>query len=177
MKILQFGKTGQVATAVQVAAQGRVEIVPLSRGECELRDPDAIRRAIQGTECDLVLNAAAFTHVDPAESRSVEAFAVNATAPGVMAQACAARSLPFVHLSTDAVFDGRTDRAYVETDEAQPVNVYGRSKAAGERSVLAFPLSTHRRVENLVGVLAVRPQLCLLHAAPSARARSSERGL
>lgn len=146
MKILQFGRTGQVATAVQAAAREGIEIVSLSRAECDLEDPAAIRWAIQAAKCDLVLNTAAFTNVDPAESRPDEAFAVNATAPGVMAEACASRDLPFVHLSTDAVFDGLTDRAYVEADEARPINVYGRSKLAGEQAVLAHSRAVVLRI-------------------------------
>lgn len=146
MRILQFGRTGQVATAVQAAALEGVEIVALSRAECDLRDADAVRGAIYAADCDLVLNTAAFTHVDPAEVRPDEAFAVNATAPGVMAEVCAARDLPFVHLSTDAVFNGLTDRAYVETDSAKPINVYGRSKLAGERAVLEHPRAVVLRI-------------------------------
>lgn len=146
MKILQFGRTGQVATAVQAAAQGRAEVMALSRADCDLTNPEAVRAAILAADCDLVLNTAAFTHVDPAEARPDEAFAVNATAPGVMAAACAERGLPFVHLSTDAVFDGVTDRAYVETDDAKPLNVYGRSKLVGEEAVLAHPKAVVLRI-------------------------------
>ncbi|HJV41090.1 dTDP-4-dehydrorhamnose reductase [Caulobacter sp.] len=143
MRILQFGRTGQVATAVQAAAApgGRVELIALSRADCDLKDPRAVRAAILAADCDLVLNTAAFTQVDLAEERPDEAFAVNATAPGAMAAACAERDLPFVHLSTDAVFDGLTRSAYVETDVAQPLNVYGRSKLAGEQATLAQPRS------------------------------------
>lgn len=151
MRILQFGKTGQVATAVQAAAAQNkdsdgVEIVALSRADCDLENPEAIRAAILAADCDLVLNTAAFTHVDPAEARPDEAFAVNATAPGAMAKACAERDLPFVHLSTDAVFDGLADRAYVETDLAEPINVYGRSKLAGEQAVLVHPRTAVLRI-------------------------------
>jgi len=150
MRILQFGRTGQVATAVQAAArgdhEGRIEVIALSRADCDLKDPAAVRAAILGAGCDLVLNTAAFTQVDLAETQPDEAFAVNATAPGAMAAACAELDLPFVHLSTDAVFDGLTDRAYVETDAAWPINVYGRSKLAGERAALAHPRSTVLRV-------------------------------
>src|SRR4051812_43529804 len=110
MKILQFGKTGQVATTVQAAVRKGVDVVALSRADCDLENPEAVRAAVLTADCDLVLNTAAFTHVDPAETRPDEAFAVNATAPGAMAAACAERGLPFVHLSTDAVFDGLTDR-------------------------------------------------------------------
>ncbi|WP_184715318.1 dTDP-4-dehydrorhamnose reductase [Caulobacter sp.] len=147
MKILQFGQTGQVATVVQAAAKvGGVEVAALSRADCDLENPQAIRAAILAADCGLVLNTAAFTHVDPAEARPDEAFAVNAIAPGVMAQTCAARGLPFVHLSTDAVFDGLTDRAYVETDAARPINVYGHSKLAGEQAVLAHPRTVVLRI-------------------------------
>jgi dTDP-4-dehydrorhamnose reductase len=146
MRILQFGRTGQVSTAVQAAAREGVEIIALSRAECDLQDPGSIQEIIQATDCDLVLNTAAFTQVDLAESRPAEAFAVNATAPGAMAEACEARRLPFVHLSTDAVFDGLTDRAYVETDHARPINVYGRSKLAGEQAVLAVPRTVVLRI-------------------------------
>lgn len=146
MRILQFGKTGQVATAVQAAACEGIEVIALSRADCDLENPEAIRAAILAADCDLVLNTAAFTHVDPAEARPDEAFAVNATAPGEMAKACAERGLPFVHLSTDAVFDGLTDRPYVETDEARPINVYGRSKLAGEQAVLAHSRTVVLRI-------------------------------
>lgn len=148
MRILQFGRTGQVATAVQAAAlqDGEVEVIALSRADCDLKDPRAVRAAILAADCDLVLNTAAFTQVDLAEARPDEAFAVNATAPGAIAAACAERDLPFVHLSTDAVFDGLTDRAYVETDEARPINVYGRSKLASEQAVLAQPCGVVLRI-------------------------------
>jgi dTDP-4-dehydrorhamnose reductase len=146
MKILQFGRMGQVATAVQAAAHGRADIVALSRADCDLESSAAVRAAILAADCDLVLNTAAFTQVDPAEARPDEAFAVNAAAPGAMAAACVERGLPFVHLSTDAVFDGLTDRPYVETDAARPINVYGRSKLAGEQAALAHPRTTVLRI-------------------------------
>lgn len=148
MKILLLGKTGQVATAFQAAARGRedVEVIALSRADLDLENTDAIRAAILGTDCDLVLNAAAFTQVDRAETLAGEAFAVNARAPGEMARACAERDLPLVHLSTDAVFDGLTDRPYVETDAPSPINVYGRSKLAGEQAVLAHARTVALRV-------------------------------
>lgn len=146
MKILQFGRTGQVATALQAAAQGRSEIIALSRADCDLADPERLRATILAADCDLVVNAAAFAQVDPAEAAPEAAFAVNARAPAAMAAACAERGLPFAHLSTDAVFDGRTDRAYVETDRAEPINVYGRSKLAGEQAVLAHPRTVVLRI-------------------------------
>jgi dTDP-4-dehydrorhamnose reductase len=146
LRVLQFGATGQVSQALMAAARGQIALTPLSRAQVDLTDPEAVRAAILSAECDLVWNAAAFTQVDRAESEPDAAFAVNAVAPGAMAAACAERDLPFVHLSTDSVFDGLTDRPYVETDPPNPISVYGRSKLAGEQAVLAHPRTTVLRV-------------------------------
>ena len=137
LKVLQFGATGQVGQALAAAAGEAVDLTILSRADIDLTDLAAIRAAILAADCDLVWNAAAFTQVDKAEAEPETAFAVNAAAPGAMAAASAERGLPFVHLSTDSVFDGQTDRPYVETDPARPISVYGRSKLAGEQAVLA----------------------------------------
>ncbi len=146
VKVLQFGATGQVGQALIAAAQDRIILTALSRAEVDLTDPAAIRAAIAAADCDLVWNAAAFTQVDRAESEADAAFAINAAAPGAMAAACAERGLPFVHLSTDSVFDGQTDRPYVETDPADPISVYGRTKRAGEQAVLSHPRTTVLRI-------------------------------
>lgn len=146
LKVLQFGATGQVGQALIAAAGDTVGLTTLSRADVDLTDPAAIRTAVLAADCDLVWNAAAFTQVDRAESEAELAFAVNAAAPEAMAAACAARDLPLVHLSTDSVFDGQTDRAYIETDPAHPISVYGRSKLAGEEAVLAHPRTTVLRV-------------------------------
>lgn len=146
LKVLQFGATGQVGQALVAAAMDRIALTTLSRAEVDLTDPVAIRAAILAADCDLVWNAAAFTMVDRAQGEPEAAFAVNATAPGAMAAACAERGLPFIHLSTDSVFDGQTTRPYVETDPAEPISVYGRSKLAGEQAVLAHPRTTVLRV-------------------------------
>ncbi len=146
LKVLQFGATGQVGQALIAAATDRIALKTLSRAEVDLTDPAAIRAAILAADCDLVWNAAAFTMVDRAQAEPEAAFAVNATAPGVMAAACAERGLPFIHLSTDSVFDGQATRPYVETDSAEPISVYGHSKLAGEQAVLAPPRTTVLRV-------------------------------
>jgi len=146
MKVLQFGATGQVGQALIAAAEGKIELTTLSRAEVDLTDPAALRAAILAADCDLVWNAAAFTLVDKAEAEPDAAFAVNATAPGAMAAACAERGVPFIHLSTDAVFDGQTNRPYVETDPAEPISVYGRSKLAGEQAVLGQPRTAVLRI-------------------------------
>jgi dTDP-4-dehydrorhamnose reductase len=146
LKVLQFGATGQVGQALIAAAEGKLALTALSRTKVDLTDPDAIHAAILAADCDLVWNAAAFTMVDKAEAEPEAAFAVNAAAPGAMAAACAARSVPFIHLSTDSVFDGQTTRPYVETDPAEPISVYGRSKLAGEQAVLAHSRTAVLRI-------------------------------
>lgn len=139
LRVLQFGATGQIGRALlETAAARGVAVSALSRADADLRDPEAVRRAVlDAGPVDLVVNAAAFTRVDDAEAAEVEAFAVNAEAPRAMAEACARRDLPLVHFSTDYVFDGEKGAPYAETDAPRPLNAYGRSKLAGERAVLA----------------------------------------
>ncbi|HYD45039.1 MAG TPA: dTDP-4-dehydrorhamnose reductase [Phenylobacterium sp.] len=137
LKILQFGATGQLAREViRAAPTAQVSVQALSRAEADVTDRDAVLGAIAATDADLVLNATAFSDVDGAESRQTAAFAVNGAAPGFMAQACAERGLPLIHVSTDSVFDGEKDGPYQEADPAHPISVYGASKLAGEVAVL-----------------------------------------
>lgn len=138
LHILQFGSTGQVARCVSALAGPDLKVTALAREAVDLTDASAVRRAIAEAAPDvgLVLNAAAYTNVDAAETDRAAAFAVNAFAPGVMAQAAGDRGLPFIHLSTDYVFDGTATRPYRETDPTSPLGVYGASKLAGEEAVL-----------------------------------------
>ena len=133
-RILQFGATGQVAREVIARDRSR-SVTALAREQVDVRDIQAVADAIAGTDADLVVNATAYTSVDRAESEEDLAFAVNAAAPGAMAQACARRGLPFVHLSTDYVFNGEKAGAWREDDPIEPLNAYGRTKAAGETAV------------------------------------------
>ena len=138
MRVLVFGRTGQVAQALAEAGATRddVEIATFSRAEADLTEPDSLRDAVYGLSADLIVNAAAYTAVDAAETDRETAFAVNAHAPGVIAAAAASRGLPFIHLSTDFVFDGAAGRPYRETDQTNPLGVYGASKLASETAVL-----------------------------------------
>lgn len=136
MKILMFGETGQVAREVRRRA-GPHEVTALGRGAADLSDPAACAAAIMEAEADAVINAAAWTAVDKAEKEEEAAALVNAAAPRAMAEACAARDLPLVHISTDYVFDGSGARPWKETDETGPLGAYGRTKLAGERAVRA----------------------------------------
>jgi dTDP-4-dehydrorhamnose reductase len=138
VRILQFGRTGQLSREMLDRAGADVQITALSRQDVDLTDAAAIARAVRDAgEVDLVLNAAAYTAVDKAESEPDLAYAVNAWAPAAMARACQARGLPLVHISTDMVFSGAKAGAYEEADPAAPLHVYGASKLAGELAVLA----------------------------------------
>jgi dTDP-4-dehydrorhamnose reductase len=107
----------------------------LGRDECDLARTAAISRAITEASPDLVINAAAYTAVDRAESEPDIAMAVNADAPAALADVCAERNAAFIHLSTDYVFDGMKRGAYIEGDPVSPLSVYGRTKEAGETAV------------------------------------------
>ena len=136
LNILQFGRTGQLARELLARAPGsNVRIEALGRDALDLADAAAVDRVVREAKVDLVINAAAYTAVDRAESEQAQAFAVNAAAPGAMARACARRDLPLVYVSTDYVFDGETTGAWREDDPIRPINVYGRSKAAGEAAI------------------------------------------
>jgi dTDP-4-dehydrorhamnose reductase len=123
----------------------------LSRADVDLADAAAVARAIAAErDVDLVLNAAAYTAVDRAESEPDLAYAVNARAPEAMARACAARGVALVHISTDMVFSGAKAGAYAEDDPVGPLHVYGASKLAGEEAVLAYaPRASVMRVSWL----------------------------
>ena len=136
MRTLIFGATGQVARELaRVAPMGGV--VALGRAEADLADPAACAAAIGAYDVDVVINAAAYTAVDQAEDEPGRAQAINAEAPGAMARAAAAKGIPFLHVSTDYVFDGAPGRAWREEDATAPLGVYGASKRAGEAAVLA----------------------------------------
>lgn len=138
MRVLVFGETGQVARELSRAAESRgIGIETLSRARADLADPAACTAAVAETAADAVINAAAYTAVDRAESEPGLAHAVNAAGPGAIAQACALRGLPFLHVSTDYVFDGTPGRPWREDDRPAPLGAYGRSKLEGEAAVEA----------------------------------------
>ena len=139
LRILQIGTTGQLARALTARAPAfKAEMTALSRTDLDLTDPEAIKSVIAGAEpFDICINAAAYTAVDKAEDEQELASAINAVAPGLIAEACAARWAGMIHLSTDYVFDGTKDGPYEESDEPNPQNVYGLTKLAGEAAVAA----------------------------------------
>jgi dTDP-4-dehydrorhamnose reductase len=138
MTALVVGAGGQLGRAlVRRGAVAGLPVVGLTRADLDLTDPDAIAAALDAHRPSLVINAAAFTAVDRAERERLAAFAVNATAVGHLAAACAARSSRLVHVSTDHVFAGERDQPIDEDQPPAPVNVYGASKLAGERAARA----------------------------------------
>lgn len=136
MRLLVFGRTGQVATELaRLAAREGLDATFLGRAQADLADPPHCAAAIADFAPEAVINAAAYTAVDKAESEEALATAVNGAAPGAMAQACARAAIPFLHVSTDYVFDGSGDAPRTEADPAAPLNAYGRSKLAGEAAI------------------------------------------
>ena len=134
MKLLVFGKTGQVARELARLAP---DATFLGRDEANLMDPSACAAAIAGSDADAVINAAAWTAVDKAETEEAAATVVNADAPTAMASAAAAKGVPFLHVSTDYVFDGSGNQPFAADHPTAPLNAYGRSKRAGEDGVRA----------------------------------------
>jgi len=138
--ILVFGRHGQVASELlpQLAERRTYQVRSVPQSELDLARPTAACDLILSQRPWLVINAAAYTAVDRAESESDAAFTVNAEAPGAMAQACNEVGAALIHISSDYVFEGTATRAYVETDPIGPINVYGKSKAAGEARIRAM---------------------------------------
>ncbi|MGV8950955.1 MAG: dTDP-4-dehydrorhamnose reductase [Cypionkella sp.] len=137
MKVLVFGQTGQVARELARRMPLGVTAAFLGRELADLSDPEACIAAVMASDADVVINAAAWTAVDKAEAEEAAALVVNGAAPAAMARACETRGLPFVHVSTDYVFDGAGDRPFGVDDPVAPLGAYGRTKLAGEQGVQA----------------------------------------
>ncbi|MEQ9507135.1 MAG: dTDP-4-dehydrorhamnose reductase [Hyphomonas sp.] len=138
IKVLVAGGSGQVARAlVDTAPAAFAEVVSLGRPQLDLTDPASVSAAIASVSPDLVINAAAYTAVDQAESEEGAAHALNADGAATLAEAAAKTGAPILHLSTDYVFAGDKAAPYVETDPVGPNGAYGRSKLAGEQAVAA----------------------------------------
>ena len=140
LRIAIIGKTGQLARALRIEGEelGH-EIIALDRDALDLSStPSVIEAAIIGLPSGLdgLILAAAYTNVDGAETNSATAYAVNATAPAVIARTCAQHDIPLIHISTDYVFDGENDAPYMPDDDTDPLGVYGASKLDGELAVL-----------------------------------------
>ncbi|EYD74104.1 dTDP-4-dehydrorhamnose reductase [Rubellimicrobium mesophilum DSM 19309] len=135
MRVLLFGKTGQVATEILRHAPDDVTVTSLGREAADLMQPGDCAEAVLSAEVDAVVNAAAWTAVDKAESEEDAARVVNGEAPFAMALAAARKGVPFVHVSTDYVFDGQGTDAFTPESPVAPRNAYGRTKLLGEEGV------------------------------------------
>ena len=135
MRILVAGKSGQVAQSLAELSTNDWKITCLGRPELDLLKPETLQAAIDRTSPDIIINAAAYTAVDQAESDEATAFAVNCDGARALAKAASTNDLPLIHISTDYVYDGRSDRPYKENDPVAPTSVYGKSKLAGEQEV------------------------------------------
>ena len=136
LKALIFGTTGQVARELAIRCPTDIRFDALSREEADLTDPAACAEVVRGTDADVIINAAAYTAVDRAEAEEAQAIRINGEAPMAIARAAAGRNLPFVHLSTDYVFDGTGQTPFRPDNSPAPINAYGRSKLAGEMGVV-----------------------------------------
>jgi dTDP-4-dehydrorhamnose reductase len=190
LNLLLFGATGQVGNALIRRVPSDVRLHAVDRLQADLNDgsqtADLIRRFAAAGQVDAVINAAAYTAVDRAESDEAQAQRVNGAAPGVMAAVCAEFDLPLLHISTDYVFDGSQTHPYCEDDSVNPVSAYGRSKLAGEQAVQAaggrhvilrtsWVFSDHGSnfVKTMLRLAASRPELRVVddqHGGPTAAA-------
>ncbi|MFS8038711.1 dTDP-4-dehydrorhamnose reductase [Xanthobacter sp. AM11] len=137
-RILLFGAAGQLGREITaLAAERGLELTGFDHTALDISDPAAVARALEAGRPDALINAAAYTAVDKAESEPERAARINAFAPGLIAERCARYRTPLIHVSTDYVFDGTKPGAYVEGDSIAPLGVYGRTKAAGEAAVRA----------------------------------------
>ena len=135
MKILLTGKNGQVGFELQRALAPLGEVIAVDHDECDLASPEAIRRLVREIKPDIIVNPAAYTAVDKAESDQDLAAAVNAIAPGVFGEEAAQLGALVIHYSTDYVFDGNKTGAYSEDDNSNPQSIYGKTKLAGEQAL------------------------------------------
>ena len=135
MKILLTGENGQVGFALHKKLVSLGEVIATDRNKLNLENSDAIRAFIEKIKPDIIINAAAYTDVDKAESENELAHKVNTIAPKVLAEKAYQLNIPMIHFSTDYVFDGLKNKPYMETDKANPQSVYGKTKWEGEEAV------------------------------------------
>lgn len=137
LNILITGADGQLGRALQTALKGH-NIIATNRRQLDITDPAAVRSTLAKTTPDIVINAAAYTAVDKAETEREMAWQINADGPALLARATESSGAKIIHISTDYVFDGKADQPYSESAPPAPLSIYGKSKLAGERHVAAI---------------------------------------
>lgn len=138
MRVVVTGLVGQIVSAMIERAPRDVELIALGRPQLDLAHREAVLATLRSARCDVIVNAAAYTAVDKAESEPDVAMRINGDGAGYVAEIAEELGAPLLHLSTDYVFDGSLDRPYREDDATGPTGAYGRSKLAGERKIAAF---------------------------------------
>lgn len=181
MRILVFGANGQVGTELRRrGASAGFDIAGVDIAECDLTASGAAAAAIAEARADAVVNAAAYTAVDKAETDETLALRLNAGAPAEMAAAAAKAGIPFIHYSTDYVFDGTATRPYREDDPTSPLGAYGRTKRAGEEGVAAaggrYAILRTSWVFSAHGSNFVKTMLRLAAERPRLRVVADQRG-
>ncbi|MXO73101.1 dTDP-4-dehydrorhamnose reductase [Alteraurantiacibacter buctensis] len=172
MKVLITGAEGQLGRALQASAPANARVLAIGRADLDLADAAAVEARVRAESPDLLINAAAYTAVDKAESEEALAQAINAGAVTAMAAGLAGTAGRMVHISTDFVFDGRAARAYRPHDSRNPLSVYGRTKAAGEdaagpdalivRSAWVHSAGGENFVRNMLRLMAERDRLSVV---------------
>ena len=138
MKILLTGKDGQVGFALYEKIAPFVEVIATNRNELNLESSDSIRTFVEKVKPDMIINAAAYTDVDRAESEIELAHQINAEAPKILAEKASELNIPMIHFSTDYVFDGLKNEPYLETDQTNPQSIYGQTKWKGEEAIRQY---------------------------------------
>ncbi len=172
MTCLILGGAGQVGQALQATAPQDIKFAAPPRGDCDITNPEQLRHWLDEVRPSLVINAAAYTDVNGAESHAGEAWAINAQGPAHLASLCRDRKIRLIHLSTDYVFDGTAHEPYPETAAPNPLNAYGRSKREGEdlvrreypdslivRSAWLYAQQGRNFVNTMLDLMAVRDEI------------------
>lgn len=175
MKYLVFGETGQLAQELQMQA-GDVTLEVRGLEEADFTNPEACAQWVRETDADAVINAVAYTAVDKAEEEEALALQINATTPALLAQVASERGLPFVHVSTDYVYEGSGEHLWTPDAPTAPINAYGRTKLAGDEAVAAaggayailrtsWVVSAHGHnfIKTMLRLGAERDQLTIIH--------------
>ena len=168
LRLLITGATGQIGWQLQRTLAPLGEVIACTRAQVDLADPEAAAQSVRELAPDIVVNAAAYTAVDKAESEPDLAHTVNAVAPGRIAEELARTGGLLIHYSTDYVFDGAKTSPYEEGDPTGPLNVYGRTKLAGEQLIAASGCA-HIILRTIVGLRYPRQELSADRVAPGTR--------